>query len=80
MGKNMDSSQQDLMRQAMQLAQTQAGRQLIDMLQKNGGQEFQQAMAKAAAGDYTQAKQSLSTLLSTPEAKALLDQLGGGHG
>lgn len=77
MQKNPDTPQDFSIQQAMQLAATPAGQQLIALMQKNGGQEFRQAMAKAAAGDYAQAKEVLSSLLSTPEAKDLLNQLGG---
>ena len=38
---------------------------------------MQTALAKASAGDYTQAKQSIAALLDNEEAKALLAQLGG---
>lgn len=76
MNNTKNSSQQDLMRQAMQFAQTPEGQQLMAMLQKNGGAELQEAIDKAAAGDYTKAKHSLSSLLSTPEAQAIIKQLG----
>ena len=70
--KNKDIS----MQQAMQLAQTPAGQQLIALLRSSGGKEFQEAMNKAAAGDYTQAKAVINSMLATPEAQKLLDQLG----
>lgn len=63
------------MSQLLQLAQSPAGRQLITMLQQSGGSALQNAMAKAAAGDYAQAQKTLSALLATPEAQALLKQL-----
>lgn len=64
------------MRKAMELAGSPAGQQLLALLQKNGGAEFQQAMAKAALGDYDAAKQALISVMNTPEAKQLLEQLG----
>lgn len=70
------SNNQNPMQEAMKIAGTPAGQQLIQLLQQNGGEELRQAMAKAAAGDYAQAKQALTSLLDTPEAKKLLDQLG----
>lgn len=76
MQNNAETPQKLSMQQAMLLAKSPAGQQLIALLQKNGGQEFQQAMAKAAAGDYEQAKQVLNSLLSTDEAQDLLKQLG----
>lgn len=65
------------MSELLRLAQSPAGRQLMALLQQNGGDELQTAMAKAASGDYSMAKQALSGLLSSPEAQALLKQLGG---
>ena len=63
------------MTELFRLAQTQAGRQLIAMLQKIGGARLNEAIAKAAAGDYAQAKETLSDLLSSPEAQVLLKEL-----
>ena len=64
------------LQQAMLLAKSPAGQQLIAMLQKQGENALQDAMNKAAAGDYAQAKQMLQALLEDPEAKALLNELG----
>lgn len=76
MQKTPDTPQDFSIQQAMQLAKSPVGQQLISLLQKNGGQDFQTAIAKAAAGDYTQAKQALSALMADPEAQALLSKLG----
>lgn len=59
----------------LRLAQSPAGQQLIALLQKTGGTDLQNAVSKASAGDYAQARQSLSSLLSNPEVQALLKQL-----
>ena len=64
------------LQQAMQFAATPQGQQLMELLRKNGGENLQKAMEKAAAGDLTQAKQALSTLLQNEETKKLLEQLG----
>ncbi len=61
--------------QLMKLAQSPAGKQLIAMLQASGGSALQDAMKKASAGDYTQAKAALASLLNNPQAQALLKQL-----
>ena len=74
--QNNPKSQDFSIQQAMQLAQTPAGQQLIAYLQSQGGNQFQDAMSKAAAGDYTQAKAMISAMLSAPEAQKLLEQLG----
>ena len=65
------------MSQLLKLAQSPAGQQLISMLQQSGGNELQDAITKASAGDYSQAKKTLSSLLSSPHAQALLKQLEG---
>lgn len=63
------------MNELIRLAQTSAGQQLIILLQKKGGNRLQEAIAKAAAGDYSGAKDILSEVLSTPDAQALLREL-----
>ena len=64
------------MHQIMKLARTPAGQQLLAALRQRGGDDLAQAMQKASAGDYTDAKRALSTLLDTPEMKALMQQFG----
>lgn len=76
MQKKTDSPQDLSMQEALRLAQSPAGQQLLAILRQSGGEELRQAMASAATGDYQQAKQTLGTLLNTPEVKALLEQLG----
>lgn len=65
------------MTELLRIVQSPAGQQLISALQQSGGKELQSAMAKAAAGDYSQAQKTISAFLSTPEAQQLLKQLGG---
>jgi hypothetical protein len=69
MDQNMD------LKQLRKLAQSPAGQQLLHILQHQGGKELQDAVQKASSGDFRQAKQALSSLLDTPEAKQLLKQL-----
>ena len=71
--KSQDFSMEDIKR----LAQSPAGQQLIAMLQQGDKQTLQQAVSQAQAGNYTQATQTLSALLSSPEAKKLMTELGG---
>ena len=59
----------------LKIAQSPAGQQLLKLLQKNGGSELSRIAAEAAAGNTDEAKQTISTLLSTPEAQKLLKQL-----
>lgn len=59
----------------LRLAQSPAGQQLIALLQQSGGDALQTAVEKVSAGDYTQAKKAMSSLLSSPEAQKLLKKL-----
>ncbi len=63
------------MSELIRLAQSPAGQQLFAMLQRSGGDELQNAVAKASAGDFSGAKDTLSALLSNPHAQALLKQM-----
>lgn len=73
--QNKPDSPMDLS-EIMRLAQSPAGQQLLALLQQRGGDELRSAMEKASAGDYSQAQKTINAFLSTPEAKALMDQLG----
>lgn len=72
----MDNRNDKAIEEAMRIAKSPAGQQLLQLLQQTGGDQLRQAMAKAAAGDYAQAKDAISQLLENPEAKKLLSQLG----
>ena len=61
---------------AMRFAGTPAGQQLLNMLQQSNNPALQQAMQKAAEGDFQQAKQAMSALLQDPQIKKLLEQMG----
>ena len=68
------------LQEARKLAQTPEGKQLAALLQQLGGYHMQQAVEQAAAGDLRQAKQAVSALMQNPEARKLLEKLGGGNG
>ena len=76
MGANSNLPNNLSMQEILRLANSPAGKQLIAMMQQQGGNELQKAMAKAAAGDYTQVKQSIETMMSDPKAQQLLKELG----
>lgn len=61
--------------QLLRMAQSSQGQQLLTLLQKKGGAQLQNAISRASGGDYEGAKTILSSLLATPEAKALMKQL-----
>ena len=61
----------------MRLAKSPAGQQLFAMLKQSDNEKLEQAVSQAKTGDYTQAGQTLSAMLSSPEAQKLLKELGG---
>ena len=63
------------MQEAMRLAQSETGQQLIAALRAQNTDAVSQAMEQAAAGDMEKAKQSMSSLLASPQIQALLEQL-----
>ncbi len=66
-------SKEDIMR----LAKSPAGQQLIAMLQQADSKKLDQVVSQAKTGDYAQAGQTLSAMLSSPEAQRLMKELGG---
>ena len=71
--KSQDFSMEEIMR----LAATPAGQKLLAMLQQGDSAQLQQAVSQAEAGNYAQASRTLSAMLSSPEARKLLKELGG---
>ncbi len=71
--KNQDFSMEEVMR----LAKSPAGQQLLAMLKQGDSAKLEQAVTQAKTGNYSQASQTLSNLLSSPEAQKLLKDLGG---
>lgn len=73
MQKNSDNFS---IQEAMRLAGTPAGQQLIALFRQADNNQLQQAAKLASEGNYVQAQQMLSGLLSDPEVQSLLSQLG----
>lgn len=71
--KNQNFSMEELMK----LANSPAGQQLMAMLKSQDSSKLEQAAAQAKSGDYAQAGQTLSSMLSSPEARKLIKELGG---
>lgn len=71
--KNQNFSMEELMK----LANSPAGQQLMAMLKSQDSGKLEQAAAQAKSGDYSQAGQTLSSMLSSPEARRLIKELGG---
>lgn len=63
------------MQEALRLAKSPAGQQLLALLQQSGGDNLKKAMNQAASGNYDQAKNLISSLLSSSEAQKLISQL-----
>ena len=59
----------------MKIAQSPAGQKLLAMLQSNNATELNSIAATAAAGNLEEAKQKISSILSSKEAQELLTQL-----
>lgn len=75
MKENYDISPEN-MKEAMKLANSDAGRQLYELLKRTQGQQLQSAMDQAASGNYEEVKRTLSSLLADPEARKLLNKMG----
>lgn len=65
------------MEQIMAIANSPVGQQLLAVLQQSDQKALDQAIAQASGGDFNQAKDTLSKVLSSPEIQELLKQLGG---
>ena len=77
----MEKKSQDFsMKEVQRLANSPAGKELAGFLQQRDNTAVQQAMELASAGNYAAAGKILNTLLSSPEAQKLIQQLGGKHG
>lgn len=61
---------------ALQLAKSKQAQQLYQTLRAKNGAAIDSAMAHLANGNQEQAKSALSSLLRSPEVKAMLEQLG----
>lgn len=72
----MDSKPDQLtIQEAMRLAKSPAGQKLLALLKSTGGNRVDQARQQAANGDMSQAKQTLSGLLASPEVQKLLKEM-----
>lgn len=72
-----EKNQKFSMEEIMKLAKSPAGQQLMAMLKQQDSAKLEQVAAQAKTGDYSQASQTLSAMLSSPEAQKLLKELGG---
>lgn len=63
--------------EAMRIANSPAGQQLFALLKRTDTAAINKAMDQAAAGNYSQVQDTISSLMANEEVKALLTQLGG---
>lgn len=63
------------MEEVARLAQSDTAQQLLALLKQQNGDVLQQAMQQASAGNIAGVKETVSRLLSNPEAAQLLDKL-----
>ena len=73
-------SQDFSIKEAQRLAATPEGQRLAQLLQQQDAGQLQKAMDAAGAGNYQEAGKLLSSLLSSPEVRQLIRQLGGKDG
>jgi len=59
----------------LKIAQSPAGQQLLSILQSSNAAELDKITAAASSGNMEEAKQKLTGMLSTREARELLKQL-----
>lgn len=76
-GNKMEKKSQEFsLKEAKRLAGTPAGKELAQLLQQTDQQALNDVVAKAKQGNYQDAAQQLQQLLSSPQAQALLKELG----
>ena len=77
----MEKKSQDFsVQEAQRLAKTPEGQALIRLLQEKDSAALEKAMADASAGNFKEAGKALSSLLTSPEIRQLIRQLGGNNG
>lgn len=77
----MEKKTQDFSAQeARRLAATPEGQKLMALLRQSDSAQLQKAREAASAGRYAEVGNLLQSLLSSPEARQLMEQLGKRHG
>ena len=73
----MQKNSQDFsIEEAARLANSPAGQRLLAILRNADPSQLQQIADQASAGDYEHANQILRNVLSSPEARKILNDLG----
>ena len=63
----------------MKIANSAAGQELLSLVQNKKDEKFDEAMQLAQSGDFSQAQEIISKILSTPEAETLMKKIRGGE-
>ena len=63
----------------MKIANSTAGQELLSLVQNKKDEKFDEAMQLAQSGDFSQAQEIISKILSTPEAETLMKKIRGGE-
>ena len=78
MDKNFDPKS---MQDAMKMAKSDAAQQLLALLKAQNSEALNAAMENAASGNFSKVKENLSSMLTSPQVQALLEQIRGqNHG
>ena len=75
MQKNSDKTHDFSMADVMRLANSDAGKQLFALLQSTQGTQLRNAMELASAGNLDGVRQSIQSLMASPEAQGLLKKM-----
>ena len=71
-----EKSQKALMQEAMRIAASPQGKQLLSMLHQGQSDKLGKAMASYQAGNTQEAKRILEEVLSSPQGKKIMEQMG----
>ena len=71
-----EKSQTALMQEAMRIAASPQGKQLLSMLNQGQSDKLGKAMASYQAGNAQEAKRILEEVLSSPQGKKIMEQMG----
>lgn len=71
-----EKSQKALMQEAMRIAASPQGKQLLSMLNQGQSDKLGKAMANYQAGNIREAKRILEEVLSSPQGKQIMEQMG----
>ena len=71
-----EKSQKALMQEAMRIAASPQGKQLLSMLNQNSTGQLQKAMDSYRSGNIGEAKKILEQVLSSPQGKKIVEQMG----